>query len=48
MKKTVTFRLEKELVDRFKALSKKTYINQTKLAEIAITKLLEEKEREVK
>lgn len=48
MKKAVTFRLEEELIDRFKQLSEDTYISQTKLAELAITEYVDKKEKEVK
>ena len=48
MKRAITVRLEEELIERFKKLSEETYISQTKLVELAIKKLLEEKEGRVK
>lgn len=48
MKKIITFRLEEEMIERLRRLSKETYIPQVKLAEMAIEDLIKKKEEEAK
>ena len=45
MKKRVTFTFDVELIDKLKAMSEKTMIPQSRLAEQAIKEYLEEMER---
>lgn len=48
MKKRVTFTLDKETIERLKALSEKTMIPQSRIVEMAIIEKLDEMEKDAK
>ena len=48
IKRSVTFTIDEDIIDRLKALSKRTHIPRTRLAQMAIDEFITKKEKEMK